>query len=126
MPTSPDKADPFYSAAEPITPSKEEELIKHAVLRLSGNVLGFVMGSVFALAIFVATNWLVLKGGEVVGPHMGLLDQFYLGYSVTFLGSFIGAAYAFVTGYLGGLFIGWIYNGVLFLKSWKPGSDRKN
>src|SRR5829696_2896926 len=104
MPTSPDKADSFYAPADPIARVREEELIKHAVVRLNGNVLGFVIGSVFALLIFVATNWLVLKGGEVVGPHMQLLDQFYWGYSVTFVGSFVGAAYAFVTGYLAGLF----------------------
>lgn len=96
---------------------REEELIKHAVLRLNGNVLGFVIGTIFALGVFLATNWLVLKGGEVVGPHMRLLDQFYWGYSVTFVGSFIGAAYSFVTGYICGLLIGWIYNAVVFLRS---------
>lgn len=96
---------------------REEELIRHAVLRLNGNVLGFVIGTIGALGVFLATNWLVLKGGEVVGPHMRLLDQFYWGYSVTFIGSFIGAAYAFVTGYVGGLFIGWIYNAVVFLRA---------
>lgn len=125
MLTSPDNVDPFYSPAETDTRTREEELIKHAVIRLNGNVLGFVLGSVLALAIFVATNWLVIKGGEVVGPHMQLLDQFYWGYTVTFVGSFIGAAYAFVTGYVAGLFIGWIYNGVLFLKSWKPKRGRE-
>ena len=125
MLTTPDDVDPFYSSAEPASRAREEELIKHAVLRLNGNVLGFVLGSVLALALFVATNWLVIKGGEVVGPHMRLLDQFYWGYSVTFLGSFIGAAYAFVTGYAAGLFIGWIYNGVLFLRSWNPKSRRE-
>ena len=126
MLTTPDKADSFYSPVKQPVGTKEEELIKQAVVRLNGNVLGFVMGSVFALAMFVATNWLVLKGGEVVGPHMRLLDQFYWGYTVTFLGSFVGAAYAFATGYVAGLFIGWIYNGVLFLKTWKPKGSRNN
>ena len=115
-----DDADNFYKSAvveANASASNEEELIKHAVIRLNGNVLGFVIGAVFAVALFVATNWLVLKGGEVVGPHMQLLDQFYWGYSVSFVGSLIGAVYAFVTGYLCGLFIGWIYNAVLFLKS---------
>jgi len=106
------------AVAEPgAVASREEELIRHAVLRLNGNVLGFVVGTIFALAVFLATNWLVLKGGEVVGPHMRLLDQFYWGYSVTFIGSFIGAAYAFVTGYVSGLLIGWIYNAVVLLRS---------
>lgn len=94
----------------------EEEIIRRAVLRLNGNILGFVMGSVAALVIFTATNWLVLKGGEVVGPHLALLGQFFIGYSVSFTGSLIGAIYGFFLGYLSGLFIGWVYNAVLFLR----------
>lgn len=120
-----DEADNFYKSAigeTKASTANEEELIKHAVIRLNGNVLGFVIGAVFAVIIFVATNWLVLKGGDVVGPHMQLLDQFYWGYSVSFVGSFIGAAYAFVTGYLGGLFIGMVYNFVAFLR--RPKSRR--
>ena len=96
---------------------REEQILKKAVLHLNGHILGFIFGLIGALAIFVATNWLVLKGGEVVGPHLGLLNQFFIGYSVTFTGSLIGAAYAFVTGYLSGLLIGWVYNTVLFFKN---------
>lgn len=96
---------------------REEQILKKAVLQLNGHILGFIFGVIGALAIFVATNWLVLKGGEVVGPHLELLNQFFIGYSVTFTGSLIGAAYAFVVGYLSGLFIGWVYNIVIFLKN---------
>lgn len=95
----------------------EEEIIRNAVVRLNGHILGFVFGAVGALILFSATNWLVLKGGEVVGPHMGLLDQFLIGYSVTFVGSLIGAAYAFVIGYLSGLFVAWIYNWVISFRT---------
>lgn len=97
--------------------SREEQLIKRAVIRLNGNVLGFVIGTLAALAVFIATNFLVLKGGEVVGPHMRLLDQFFWGYTVTFIGSFIGAAYSFVTGYVCGLLVSWIYNAVVNFRS---------
>jgi tetrahydromethanopterin S-methyltransferase subunit F len=100
-----------------IAASRDERLIRTAVLRLNGHILGFIFGLIAALLIFAATNWLVLKGGEVVGPHLGLLDQFFYGYSVTFGGSFIGAFYGFIFGYLSGLFIGWVYNAVIFLKS---------
>lgn len=109
---------------KPGNASAEEELIKSAVLRLNGHILGFVMGVIAALAVFVATNWLVLKGGEVVGPHLGLLDQFFIGYSVTFVGSLVGAAYSFVIGYLAGLMIGWIYNSVVFLR--RPKQTKRN
>jgi len=96
--------------------SEEEEQIRRSVVRLNGHIIGFVMGVIGALAIFVATNFLVLKGGEVVGPHMGLLDQFLIGYSVTFTGSLVGAAYAFVIGYGSGLFVATIYNWVISLR----------
>ena len=115
-----DDADNLYTPSvreAPNSSRKEEEILKQAVLRLNGTVLGFVMGAAFAVAIFAATNFLVLKGGEVVGPHMQLLDQFFYGYSVTFVGSLIGAAYAFVCGFLAGLFIGWVYNFVVFLRA---------
>jgi hypothetical protein len=104
-------------ATKPTHAAREEQLLKSAVLRLNGHILGFIFGVIGALGLFVATNWLVLKGGEEIGPHLGLLGQFFIGYSVTFSGSFIGAAYAFVVGYLGGLFIGWVYNAVIFLKN---------
>jgi hypothetical protein len=55
---------------------------------------------------------------------MQLLDQFFYGYSVTFLGSIIGALYAFVVGFLGGLFIGWVYNFVVFLRAPKSVPNR--
>lgn len=97
----------------------EEEQILHSVVKLNGHILGFVMGVIGALVIFLATNWLVLKGGEVVGPHMGLIDQFLIGYSVSFVGSLIGAAYLFVIGYLSGLFVALVYNWVISFRSRK-------
>ncbi len=95
----------------------EDEILKKAVLRLNGHILGFVLGFIGALIIFVATIWLVIKGGTNVGQHLGLLSHFFIGYHVTYLGSFIGAAYGFVSGYLSGLIIGWIYNAVIFFKN---------
>jgi hypothetical protein len=119
MPTH-EETDPFYThAADFIEPKRgisEEEIIRQAVVRLNGHILGFVIGVVGALMIFAATNWLVLKGGEEVGPHMALLGQFLIGYSVTFVGSLIGAVYVFIAGYLCGLFIALVYNWVVSLR----------
>ena len=47
---------------------------------------------------------LVIKGGDVVGPNLSLLRQYFPGYRVTFAGAFIGAMYAFVAG----LMVGWV------------------
>lgn len=88
----------------------EEELLKHAVLRLNGNITGLVLGIVGGVLIFIATNWLVLKGGQDTGRHLSLLSNFYYGYSVSFVGSLIGFIYAFVTGYIFGLLVAYLYN----------------
>lgn len=95
----------------------EEELIKHAVLRLNGVILGIVLGIVAGLIIFIATNWLVVKGGENVGAHLNLLSQFFIGYSVTFTGSLIGLGYGFISGFIAGFLIAWIYNKIIILRA---------
>ncbi len=94
----------------------DEQILRQAVLRLNGNILGLVLGILSALIIFIATNWLVLKGGENPGAHLGLLGQFFPGYSVSFIGSLIGLLYGLVAGYLAGWIIAWIYNAVLSIK----------
>ena len=60
------------------------------ILRLNAKMLGLVLGILLGLTIFILTNWLVIKGGDPVGPHLGLLNQFFIGYRVSFLGNIIG------------------------------------
>lgn len=91
-------------------PKELERKVLTRLLRLDATVQGMVAGVIGALLIFVATNWLVLKGGEVVGPHLALLGQFFIGYRVSFVGSLIGAAYGFVSGFLLGYFVARLYN----------------
>jgi tetrahydromethanopterin S-methyltransferase subunit G len=93
----------------------EEQLLEQAVLHFNGNILGIVFGTVTGLIILIATNWLVIRGGENVGTHLGLLSNFFIGYSVTFVGSLIGAIYGFVTGYILGFLTAWIYNRIVIL-----------
>ena len=90
-------------------PINEERLFSR-VLLLNAKVLGLSLGLLFGLAVFIATNWLVLKGGQVIGPHLQLLSQYFIGYRVSFFGSFIGFAYGFAVGTLSGSLIAWIYN----------------
>ena len=100
---------------EPV--DQTEQLLKRAVLRLNANILGVVMGIIAGLGIFVATNFLILKGGAVVGPHLALLGNFFPGYRVTFLGSIIGFGYGLLSGYVAGFIIATIYNQVVKIKS---------
>ena len=92
-----------------INTTNEEKLFS-GVLWLNAKILGLSLGLLCGLGIFIATNWLVLKGGKVVGPHLQLLSQYFIGYRVSFFGSLIGFAYGFAAGTLSGSLIGWIYN----------------
>lgn len=103
-----------------MTENKSEEQLEEIVLtrlvRLNAVVSGIVTGIIFGIGLFIATNWLVLKGGDVIGPHLALLGQFFIGYTVTFIGSLIGFAYGFVTGFIIGYAIALLYNVLL---SWQ-------
>ena len=95
---------------------KKEEKLFNGVLRLNAKMLGLVTGLLTGFVIFIATNWLVMRGHiapdseVVVGPHLNLLSQFFIGYKISFLGSLIGFVYGFALGTLGGSLTGWIYN----------------
>jgi len=98
----------------------EDEKLFNAILRINSKMFGLVLGLLTGSVIFIATNWLVLKGGTtdeagryVVGPHLQLLSQFFIGYSVSFTGSVIGFAYGFACGTLAGALIGSIYNKIV-------------
>jgi hypothetical protein len=86
--------------------------LQRKLLRVKARAWGIAFGLTLGLGLFVATNILVLKGGAVVGPHLGLLGVFLPGYRVTFAGSLIGFVYMFVIGYGFGRLVGHLYNGL--------------
>lgn len=73
---------------------------------LHGIVGGVVGGAVLA----AATVWLLLKGGDPVGPHLSLLGQIFIGYRVSWLGSLVGFGYGFLSGFLITAFTVSLYN----------------
>jgi hypothetical protein len=106
------------------TKSSDEEKLFSGILRLNAKVMGLILGLLMGLAVFIATNWLVIKGGYinqsgtyVVGPHLQLLSQYFIGYRVSFLGSIIGFIYGFTIGTFSGALIGWIYNKIVDLRN---------
>ena len=88
----------------------EKEAVAGALRRLNARAWGIAVGLILGGGLFVATNVLVLKGGENVGAHLQLLSIYFPGYRVTLLGSLVGSAYAFVLGYALGRLIGTVYN----------------
>jgi hypothetical protein len=106
-----------HPSALPESTDITEQILERTVLLLNANILGLVLGIVAGIIIFVATNFLILKGGEVIGPHLSLLRNFFPFYSVTFLGSIVGFGYGLLSGYVAGFCIASIYNLVVKLKS---------
>ncbi len=97
--------------------TNEKELLFSGILKLNAKIMGLVLGFVLGLIVFIATNWLLIKGGHydargnyVVGPHLQLLSQFFIGYKVSFWGSVVGFFYGFGVGTISGALVGWIYN----------------
>jgi hypothetical protein len=80
-----------------------DELLIQAFAKLDKVALGLAVGLIAGLALFFATVFLLLKGGNVIGPNLALLSQYFGGYTVTWKGSVIGLAYGFVFGFV----LGW-------------------
>ncbi|HEM47330.1 MAG TPA: hypothetical protein ENO23_09845, partial [Alphaproteobacteria bacterium] len=92
--------------------AREDELLRIAVVRLRSRVLAMVFAMLGGTSLFVATAWLLVRGGANVGQHLGLLNNFLPGYSVTWPGAFLGFFYGALVGGLLGWSVAQIYNRV--------------
>ncbi len=92
-----------------------ESAINQALVRLDRAAFGLSTGTLAGVGLFVATLILVLKGDLLVGPNLRLLGHFLPGYRVTVGGSFIGLAYGFLTGFVGGWSFAFLRNASVFL-----------
>ena len=96
--------------------SIRERLIKQAFARMDKLAFATAVGSVSGLLFFLATIWLVIKGGDIVGPNLQLLKHYFAGYTVTVKGASIAFGYGFVWGFLLGWLFAYLRN--LFLASY--------
>jgi len=94
---------------------EEERALQRAVVHLNAQAWGVSFGLLCGLGLMVATLVLVAKGGANVGKHLGLLANYFPGYSVTTGGAFLGFIYGMVLGYILGRLIGVVYNTVVSL-----------
>ena len=77
-------------------------------MKLNVSAFALAFGIWWGAGIFLMTWWLIVTGGTNTGPMM--LDNFYIGYSVTPVGSFIGLGYGLVCGAICGAVFAWLYN----------------
>ena len=92
-----------------------EDAFARVFTRLDRIAFGAALGMVCGAGFFAATLALVLKGGDVVGPNLKLLAEYFPGYSVTPAGSLVGLAYGFCAGYAGGWLFAFLRNAAMFI-----------
>jgi len=100
-----------------------EKVLARAFARMDKLAFATAVGSVSGLLLFLATMWLVIKGGHAVGRNLQLLSQYFAGYTVTVKGAFIAFTYSFVWGFLFGWLLAYLRN--LFLALYIYGVKRK-
>lgn len=99
------------SRAAPPPPSVDEAVIlRRAIARLRALVMAVSFGATGGVSLFVATVWLLVRGGPNVGQHLGLLGYYLPGYSVSWPGAVIGLAYGTLLGAVIGAAIALVYN----------------
>jgi hypothetical protein len=99
------------------TPQDFDKIVRSRVIRLNAIAQGLTVGLVAGVGLFVATNWLILRGGSDVGKHLNLLGNYFIGYRVTFVGSLIGLAYGFIVGFSGAFLFAHVYNWIASLRA---------
>ena len=77
-------------------------------MRLNVKAFALTAGILWGAAVCLATLWLLAFGYQ--GQLISTLDHFYLGYSYSVVGAFIGLFWGFVDGLIGGAVFAWLYN----------------
>ena len=92
-----------------------KEAFAQAFAKLDRFAFGLSTGAMSGVLLLLGTLLLLLKGGDVVGPNLQLLNQYFPGYSVSITGSILGSCYGFVTGFVVGWGFAFMRNVSVFL-----------
>lgn len=106
---------PKIAAKIPAASAPADELLIQTIAKIDRSAFGIAIGVVFGTGIFFATNFLILKGGERIGPTLTLLNQYFYGYSVTFTGSLVGLFYGFAAGFALGWLMAFVRNFLIII-----------
>ena len=82
----------------------EDHLLVQAFARLRPVPLGISLGLMGGVLVFGATAILLVKAllgwtEGPVGPHLALLRHYFPGYSITWIGAFVGLCYGIASGF---------------------------
>ena len=77
-------------------------------MKLNVKAFALACGILWAFGVFFLTWWLILlEGPKTEGC---LLNRIYRGYTITPIGSIIGAIWGFFDAGIGGFIFAWLYN----------------
>jgi hypothetical protein len=107
-----------------LSENREHLILRRAVARLRAAVMAVTFAMTGGVGLFIVTVWLLIRGGENVGQHLGLLANYLPGYSVSWGGAVLGLAYGAVVGGLTGAAIAWIYNSIALSRHRKTSRPR--
>ena len=77
-------------------------------MKLNVWALGLACGLLWGLGLFVLTWWVIAFDGQ--STDVNFIGRVYRGFAFTPTGSFIGLAWAFADGLVGGVIFAWLYN----------------
>ena len=80
---------------------------------MRARIMAVVFGMVGGTGVFLATAWLLVRGGIAVGLHLRLLGNYFPGYTVSWGGAFLGFLYGASTGAVLGYAVAWVYNRIV-------------
>ncbi len=83
--------------------------------RMDPIAFGISVGIVSALIIALATLFLIIKGGPIVGPNLQLLFIFMPGYHVNLAGILLGLLYGLIDGFIIGSIVAYLRNLIIYL-----------
>jgi len=92
---------------------EEQAIIRRAVVRMRARIMAIVFGFASGLGVWVATAWLLVRGGDNVGNHLILLRNYMPGFAISWPGAFIGFFWGVVFGAAVGWLFAWVYNQVV-------------
>ncbi len=100
----------------PPVPRDVEAILRSAFARYDPVALGASIGAVSAAALFIATGWLLIRGGPMVGKNLALLSNFFTLFDVSWSGAIFGALEAGAVGFGFGWLLARLINGIVHLE----------
>ena len=77
-------------------------------MKLNIKAFALTCGLFAGFGLFLLTWWIILFDGATSG--VTFIGKIYRGYSISITGSFIGLAWGFFDGLIGGAIFAWAYN----------------